>query len=524
MKKTISVLLSVLLLGAMDASAQTLLQKAAEAAKKAATQAAEKALGVESTTTEAPAAAQSAPAAAQTATQAPAAAATKAVSAAAAAVKTSAGIPVATSNVIYYVSAEGSNRADGKSPSTAWKDIQKALNAIADAGQDGAVIRVAAGNYLGYMDAGYIEIKNWITLEGGWNADFTARDPFTNITRMQPGPEQAGTSGSKGMITLSGLDNIDYKVSGTVVIDGIMLDYGFETAYHPYDPSDERTGSPEGVDTGRMFDDPAKQVQHQLIHSDAAIAGNVIIRNCLFLNSPYFGIQINTRCGEVEVCNCVFVSNRMAGVRIDGWDKEGYRSHVNFHHNSVGFSWCRDKIMEDMGYGYEFMNKVSGDVHHNIFFCNNYAAIARTRALSGPDAAIEAKKVTNVTDNLFYMNAADIQLASAGGGKWTNVMVKQFDDIDEKVIPKIDGNKNMPADDPWVKVLWEPYLVGFANLKVLDSSSSFDANSAANLYRQAHGMNMQGTMIHRVSMYGNRYRFDEAMKLFGAKEGYGAQR
>lgn len=269
------------------------------------------------------------------------------------------------------------------------------------------------------MDAGYIEIKNWITL--------------------------------------SGLDDIDYKVGGTVVIDGIMLDYGFETAYMPYDPTDERTGSPEGVDTGRMIDDPAKQVQHQLIHSDAAIAGNVIIRNCLFLNSPYFGIQINTRCGEIEVCNCVFVSNRMGGVRIDGWDKEGYRSHVNFHHNSVGFSWCRDKIMEDMGYGYEFMNKVSGD-------------------------------------------------------------------IDEKVIPKIDGNKNMPADDPWVKVLWDPYLVGFANLKVLDSSSSFDANSAANLYRQAHGMNMQGTMIHRVSMYGNRYRFEEAMKLFGAKAGYGAQK
>ncbi|MCQ2116105.1 MAG: right-handed parallel beta-helix repeat-containing protein [Bacteroidales bacterium] len=426
---------------------------------------------------------------------------------------------------VYYVSAEtGSNRADGLTPQTAKKDIQKALDLIHDNGQDGATVRVAEGNYLGYLDAGYIEIRNWITLEGGWNADFTDRDPFTYITKMQPTQEQLGTNGNKALITLSGLDNTNYVVAGTLIIDGIMLDYGFETLYLPYDPSDERTGSPEGVDTGRMIDDGGKQVSHQAIHSEAAIAGNMIIRNCLVMNSPYFGIQVNTRCGEIEIYNCVIISNRFAGVRIDGWDKEGYRSKVNFHHNSVGFSWCREKYMEDMGYGYEFMSKVSSDLHHNIFFCNNYAAVSRTHALSGPDAPIEAKRVTDMHDNYFFMNAADLQLPSKGGGKWTNVMVRQFDDVDEKTIPNIDGNKNLSADDPFVKTLWAPYLNGFANLKVLDESSSFDRNSAANLYRQAHGMNMQGTETRRVSMFGNRYRFEEAMKIFGAKAGYGAQK
>jgi len=433
--------------------------------------------------------------------------------------------PVKTNGIVYYVNAEtGSNRADGLTPQTPKKDIQRALDAIKDNGQAGATVRVAAGNYLGYMDAGYIEIRTWLTLEGGWNSDFTARDPYTYVTMIQPGPECLGTNGNKGVIELSGLDNTNYTNDGTVVIDGIMVDCGYETVYLPYNPDDPKTGSPEGVDTGRMVDDGSKQVAHQLMHSDAAIAGNLIVRNCLFMNGPYFGIQINTRCGQIEVANCVFISNRYGSVRIDGWDKEGYRSKVNFHHNTVGFSWCRDKMMEDMGYGYEFMNKVSGDVHHNIFFCNNYAAIARTRSLSGPDAVIEAKKVTNVYDNCFYMNAADIQLASAGGGKWTNVMVKNFEDISEKTIPNIDGNKNISNDDPFVQAIWAPYLKGFANLKVLDESSSVDRNSAANLYRSAHGMNIQGTEIHRVSMYGNRYRFEEAMKLFGAKAGYGAQK
>jgi hypothetical protein len=36
-------------------------------------------------------------------------------------------------------------------------------------------------------------------------------------------------------------------------------------------------------------------------------------------------------------------------------------------------------------------------------------------------------------------------------------------------------------------------------------------------------MNMQGSETIRPSMYGNRYNFDKALKLFGAKEGYGAQ-
>lgn len=431
--------------------------------------------------------------------------------------------PAATSKAVYFVSAEGSNRASGLSADTPMKDIQKALDAIRDNNQNGATIRVAEGNYLGYLDAGYIEIRNFVTIEGGWNSSFTERNPFKYITKMQPTEAQNGTNGSKGLITISGLDNTNYTVGGTLTIDGLMLDFGFQTQYCRYDPNDEATGSPKGVDTGRMIDSD-KQISHQIIHSEAAIAGNVKICNCLFANSPYFGIQINTRCGEIEICNNVFISNRYSAVRVDGWDKEGYRSHVNFHHNTVAFSWCREKYMEDMGYGYEFMSKVSGDLHHNVFLCNNYAAVARTHALSGPDVVIEAKRVTNLYQNYFFMNAADLQLPSQGGGKWTNVMVRQFDDVSEKTIPNIDGNKVLPANDPLVSQIWQPYLEGFSNLKVLEASSSMDPNSSVNLYRQAHGMNMVGTETRRVSMYGNRYRFDEALKLFGAKSGYGAQK
>ena len=428
--------------------------------------------------------------------------------------------------VIYYVSEAGSARADGKSADKPMKDLQKALNAIRDNGENGAIVRVAEGNYLGYMNSGYVEIYNFITLEGGWNSDFTARDPMKYITRMEPTQEQLGSNGSKGVIhTNRALDDVmAKKPKGTLIIDGIFINLGYENHYMPADPSDPKNGCPsDKFETGRIVDAIPPQVEHQMFHSDGWIAGNVIIRNCAFVNGVYFALQFGSRCGEVEIYNNVFVSNRYGACRIDGGDKDGMASHVNFHHNTVAFAWCRDKEMGDMGYGYECMTKVNCDIHHNIFACNNYAAIARTHVLGGPDKVIEAKRVTNIYDNAFFMNAADLQLPPTGGGKWTNVKVAQFEDLDESIIPKVEGNFELKEGDSFIKALDQDYLKGFATLKVV-SSSSFDRNSAANQFRQALGLNMQGSETIRVSMYGNRYNFDKALKLFGAKAGYGAQK
>lgn len=427
---------------------------------------------------------------------------------------------------IYYVSAAGSARADGLSPEKPKKDLQAVLNLIRDNGENGAVVRIAEGNYLGYMNSGYVEIYNFITLEGGWNSDFTKRDPFQFITRMEPTQEQLGSNGNKGVIqTNKALDDVMAKApKGTLVIDGIFINLGLENHYMPADPSDPRNGCPsKKFETGRMVDATPPQVHHQIFHSDGWIAGNVIIRNCVFANGVYFALQFGSRCGEIEIANNVFISNRYGACRIDGGDKNGEASHVNFHHNTVAFSWCRDKEMCDMGYGYECMTKVNCDIHHNIFACNNYAAIARTHVLSGPDTPIENKRVTNIYDNAFFMNAADLQLPPTGGGKWTNVKVEQFEDLDERIIPKVEGNFELKKGDPFIDALDKDYLEGFAKLKIV-SSSSFDANSAANQFRSAVGMNMQGSETIRVSMYGNRYNFDKAIKLFGAKIGYGAQK
>ena len=214
----------------------------------------------------------------------------------------------------------------------------------------------------------------------------------------------------------------------------------------------------------------------------------------------YFGIQMNNIGGAWEIYNNVFVSNLFAACCIDGWNKEANQSYVDFHHNTVLFSWCRTKLMEDMGYGYCFRSNVDSDVHHNIFGCSNYAAMERTHANSNKE--IEAKRKTSAYDNRFFMNRCDLLLPAPGGGTWTYVKASQFEDVEQLV--KYENNAELSQSSSFMKAIDEAYLKGFAQIKKMESSS-FDRNSAANQYRQAHGLNMQGTEIVRVSMYGNRY-------------------
>ena len=47
--------------------------------------------------------------------------------------------------------------------------------------------------------------------------------------------------------------------------------------------------------------------------------------------------------------------------------------------------------------------------------------------------------------------------------------------------------------------------------------------SPANQWRSILGLNLQGKISSSVSMYGNQYPVDEALKLFGAINGIGAQ-
>ena len=73
------------------------------------------------------------------------------------------------------------------------------LNLIRDNNENGATVKVAEGNYLGYMNASYMEIYNWITLEGGYSPDFSQRNPLKFITRIEPDQSHKGTTAARAL-------------------------------------------------------------------------------------------------------------------------------------------------------------------------------------------------------------------------------------------------------------------------------------------------------------------------------------
>lgn len=421
-----------------------------------------------------------------------------------------------------YVSVEtgaGSRTADGTKDKP-YKDLQAAI----DAATEGAVIRVAGGNYLGKMEQGFIELKKYITIEGGWNTDFSERDPKRYLTMVQPKGEHSSTAGNHGLIDVI----VKGNRSKTVVIDGLIFDMGFETQYAAAPNSDPVAGAPEGCETGRiiLIDDKPNVPKTDGVSSTrqcmyGAVEGNFILRNCVIANGYHYGIQMENCGGHWEFYNNIFVACRMAAceVRGNGVVPET-ETTLNFHHNTVLFPWCRDKLMEDMGYGFRYMTRMNYDVYDNIFGGANYAALDRTRF----DSDLKRDKVrkTNAWDNLFFANRmGDICLPS-GGGKWNFQFARNFEEVEQ--LEKYENNRevNEAEIEMLKKVISQPYLKGFLSLQI-KQNSQYDENSSMNTFRSAFGMNKQGTETIRVNMYANRYPLADAIKLWGAIPGKGAQ-
>lgn len=428
------------------------------------------------------------------------------------------------SGKIYYVSPSGSNRNDAGSPETAVKDLQKAI----DLAEEGSVINIAEGNYLGKLDQGYIEVKKYLSLVGGWNSDFTERNPVKYITSIRPGAAQVGTSGSHASLEVY----VRGKRNASVLIDGIAFDKGQYNSYCSYAPDDARTGSPEGCETGRLLiegeNPPVAKVGGAPIGKPllrGEVEGLVTIRNCTFVNGYHFAIEMGCVAGHFDIYNNVFVANRMSACEVRGMNPDQKLCSLDFHNNTVLFTWCRTKVQESMGVGFRFMTGLyQAKVYDNIFGCSNLGAIERTFVDS--NAAKESERITSAYDNLFFMNrnnmtekAADLILPS-GGGKWLFLAASQFEDAEQ--LKEYEGNREKAADDNFIKAIDPAYLKGYMGINI-KSSSSYDPNSAVNQVNRLFGMNQQGTEIVRASMFANRYPFEKAFELFGAVSGCGAQ-
>ena len=420
-----------------------------------------------------------------------------------------------------YVSAETGlavRSADG-SKAKPYKDLQAALDKAAALD----TIYIAEGNYLGTSDRGFLEMLTPVNLKGGYSKDFSSRDVIKYKTMIQPPASVNKTA--QGMASLS-LGKAAFKVPDPgITIDGIIFDRGFSNGYHP------TKGKPEGVETGMFVHAPGSgmnkdapsdvfSIKKCLLYFNTGSTGNVTVQNCVFANSGFYGILGGWQNGKITIRNNVFVANLYAAVEIPGatgQSKDAYMTQIDFSYNTVLFTWTRVNDLKDMGYGYRYMTGANTDVTNCLIGLNAFAGLDRTRVDTTPADA--AKRKTGAENNAFFLNRkGDLYIAS-GGGQMLTIWAKNFEDREE--LYKYEKNIELSGDKLKGK-LNEAYLKGFLSM-VYSEKMDYDPNSSANQFRKAYGMNQVATVTTQVDMYGNRYPLEDALKLFGAVQGYGAQ-
>ena len=419
----------------------------------------------------------------------------------------------AATDPIYYVSkSTGSNRNDG-SKDAPFKNLQKAIEAV----PEGATIYVAEGNYFGTLDKGNIPVTKCVKIYGGYSTDFSKRDVLKYRTMVQPNATSNGTASGLGTMIIK-----TNNANGDVVIDGLLFDRGNSISYNA-----KGEGKPEGVDCpmmnpigtsgkgGANLDEQVLTTETREIYFDNPTFKQITIRNCAFVNAPNYGIGGQFR-GKALIDNNIFINNRMIACDIWGGDAN-VNMEVEFCNNTVLFTWSRLKDMGDMGYAFRYNNRTDSYVHHNIFGCSVFAALDRGRTDTPKDR--EAKKITTSEHNMFFLNKRG-DLALPGGGMFMMVNCEDFEEVEQ--LKEIDGCVRLKDPSSLKGKINEAYLNGFINASYKETLKT-DPNSDANTFRQAMGMNQVGTMTSSATMFANRYPFEDALKMFGAVKGFGAQ-
>lgn len=406
-------------------------------------------------------------------------------------------------NVIYVSKQQGNNKNDG-SKETPLKNLDKAIQIA----QPGTTILIAGGIEMGTLNVGFIESDKAVRIFGSYDESFTKQDIIAHPTVIQPDNESARS-------TRKAVMKFTKDVAGTV-LDNLVFDGGQRNAYHAKD------GIVNGIEGGRLLPSTEKPavgyptVDEPLLQFvSATTGGDVTIQNCAFINGASFALQAGHRSGKFTVKNNVFVGNKMAAVEIYGTcastggpNTLALCGDVEIANNTILFTWSRLKDFLDMGYGVRVMTKCNYNIHHNIIGASILAGVDHTR--------FNKNEWVKIDNNIFFVNKdKDLHYSPASNTR-LRIDAGDFGDLE---IASAEGNKNqIPAE---LKVN-KDYLEGYLSARYTEQTD-FDRNSPSNQWRSAMGMNMQGTMTSKVTMFCNKYPWKDALNLFGNVKGYGAQ-
>lgn len=189
-----------------------------------------------------------------------------------------------------------------------WQALSKCLRSD--------VIHVAAGTYNGKGGSGAFIVKvPYLTLVGGYNGDFSQRNPFKFLTILERAADYRGdwTGLPEGII--EGKHRTDH---GNLTVDGFVLDSRTRNAYKT---------------NGDI--NPRKSWKGTLFH---AYSANIKIRNCFLLNPYGDGVYCTWTGKENEISNCFILNTFYTAVSTRSAQTG---SVIVIKNNTLGFAWTQ---------------------------------------------------------------------------------------------------------------------------------------------------------------------------------------
>ena len=425
-----------------------------------------------------------------------------------------------------YVSLDtGKNKNDGSKEAplrNLWKALEKA--------EDGDTIHLAEGIYPGKMKQNWFLIDKAVSILGGYSRDFAERKPLEHRTMFQAINANNDKKGAGlGVFTIDFTKRQKHPDGVDMKFDGLVFDEGFASSYHA------TKGRPEGFDTGMWLQGPAKNPADKCVSPDRCLVysatanratGKLSFTNCAFVNSGNIAFNVAWYQGDVVVENCVFCNNRMIGANVNcskaipqsgpNKPRAGWKPEVNwlFKNNTVLFTWSRLNDLGDMGFGVRNNTGVNATIADNVIGLNVLTGYDNTKGAG-------AMKRQSIDGNVFFLNReSDIQMTISPS--IAKVRVDGFEDLEgTDGIESIEDNVDLADPAAFKGRINAKYLNAFLSMKYSESTKLDEGK--CNALRSVLGLPLQGTIKTQCDMYANRYPLEDALRLFGAMEGKGAQ-
>ncbi len=299
--------------------------------------------------------------------------------------------------------ATGGNGSKDKPFKDPWQALEKV--------EAGDFVHVAEGEYFGKLKAGQWKIDTTqISMLGGYDANFTERNPWKHPTRLTCPPDYKGR---RGGYTIEGVDD-----HSGAVIDGFVFDKKANNLY---------------LASGDLDFSRSDNTDHLWFAKN-----NVVIRNCVFVNGAMGAIRAQS--GQT-LENNIFVNHYLQTVHAE----RAFDGPFIFRNNTVIAAW-EIKFGQGGGRGGNLLSLglgLKGVVDNNIFELADNDAIRLVANASDIE----------LTNNVFGHNLfSNVQRAN----DWVSVDDKTWDKLADFKFKKMSGNvlanSGVPLDQAWFDV------------------------------------------------------------------------